>query len=69
MATDTLLRHSMLLHTCLYQVWGILASVLHISSLEFTIEDTAEGDIVHLDPVVQQVCRHCALLYVHILLY
>jgi hypothetical protein len=45
------------------QVWGILASVLHISSLEFTIEDTAEGDIVHLDPVVQQVCRHSIPLY------
>jgi hypothetical protein len=52
----------MLLHTCdVSQVWGILASVLHISSLEFTLEDAAEGTIVHVDPVVQQVCRHCTL--------
>ena len=52
------------IHVCIYQVWGILASVLHIASLEFTTEDTAEGDIVHLDPIVQQVCRHCTCVYI-----
>jgi hypothetical protein len=46
------------------QVWGILASVLHIASLQFTTEDTAEGEIVHLDPDVQQVCRHCMCIYI-----
>lgn len=39
------------------QVWNILASVIHVSAIEFIVEDSAEGEVVSLPPKDEERLR------------
>ena len=39
----------------LAQLWSVLASVIHMASSDFSVEDTPEGEIAHMEAAPQQV--------------